>query len=119
VMRHLRYLNWLPIRLRIDFKQALPIAACVDAVTILCPPPPLLKLLCSTLPFLPSSRLYSPSEFPGCYAASCQFNSPFSHYQPQRSSFLSLLLAGLELSSPVSLLHPQFPLSVPVSRSIC
>jgi hypothetical protein len=38
VMRHLRYLNWLPIRLRIDFKQALPIAACVDAVTILCPP---------------------------------------------------------------------------------
>jgi hypothetical protein len=55
VTRHLQYLNWLPIRRRIDFN-------------FFSPPPPLLKLLCSTLPFLHTSGLYSPSECPGCYA---------------------------------------------------
>jgi hypothetical protein len=83
VMRPLQYLNWLPIWRIIDFKLA------VLAYRCLCRccdrplgPPPLLKLLCSTLPFVPSSRLYSPSECPGC-SAPCPFNSPFSHYHPQ------------------------------------
>jgi hypothetical protein len=55
VTRPLQNLNWLPIRRRIDFKLAvLAYRCCVDVVTV-DSPPPMLKLLCPTLPFLPDS----------------------------------------------------------------
>jgi hypothetical protein len=97
--RHLQYLNWLPIWWRIDFKLNVLayhcLCRCCDRPL---PPPSLLKLLWSTLPFLPYSRLYFPSKCPGCSAPS-PFNSPVSYYHPWRPSFLSLLLAGFEFSS--------------------
>jgi hypothetical protein len=113
VTRHLQYLNWLPIRQRIDFKLA------VLAYRCLCrcrnrplPPPPLLKLLCSTLSFLPFSRLlYSPWECPAMRPALSI--SPFRTITHGDRAFSFEILFH-----PVSLLHPQFPLSVPVSRSI-
>ncbi len=78
----------------------LPITACVDAVTVHCPPPPppLLKHLCFSLTFLPF-HVYIPRWNVRATLRPALSISSFSTHHPRRPSFLSLLLAGWEFSS--------------------